>query len=60
MGGDQVRWYAQDGCLQIVNWRASKEEGVRMICEGLGISPEEAVAAGDSPEDREMMELCSP
>ena len=46
--------------LQIVNWRASKEEGVRMICEGLGISPEEAVAAGDSPEDREMMELCSP
>lgn len=59
MGEDQVRWYVEDGCLQIVNRRASKAKGVRMICESLGISPKEAASAGDSPEDREMMELCS-
>lgn len=58
-GKGRVRWFAEDNCLQIVHEKATKAEGVRRICQVLGITPKEAAAAGDSLEDREMMELCS-
>ena len=56
--GNQVRSFAEDNCLQIVNAKASKAGGVKQICHWLGIEPKEAAAAGDSEEDKEMMELC--
>ncbi|MDE7319775.1 MAG: HAD family hydrolase, partial [Lachnospiraceae bacterium] len=48
----------EENCLQILSERATKEEGVRRICERLHISPKETAAAGDSLEDRKMLELC--
>lgn len=56
--GNQVRSFAEDNCLQIVNAKASKAGGVKQICHWLRIEPKEAAAAGDSEEDKEMMELC--
>lgn len=55
---NQVRSFAEDNCLQIVNAEASKAGGVKLICRWLGITPGEAAAAGDSEEDKAMMELC--
>ncbi len=48
----------EENCLQILSERATKEEGVRRICERLFVSPKETAAAGDSLEDRKMLELC--
>lgn len=53
-----IRVFAEDACLQIVSEHAEKAEGVRMICRHLHISPDQTAAAGDSPEDAGMMELC--
>ena len=50
-----VRFFAEDCCLQIVPSGASKEQGVRTLCQWLGISPQEAAAAGDSGDDDRMM-----
>ncbi len=52
---EAVRFFAEDCCLQIVPSGASKEQGVRTLCQWLGISPQEAAAAGDSGEDDGMM-----
>ena len=54
-GGVRFRFFVEDCCLQIVPSGASKEAGVRTLCQWLGISPEDAVAAGDSDEDAGMM-----
>lgn len=53
-----IRYYIEGHCLQITAADAGKVSGVRTLCHWLGISPAEAAAAGDSSEDREMMELC--
>ena len=57
-GVSGIRVFAEGTCLQVVSERATKAEGVRRICMQLQISPEETAAAGDSPEDAEMLELC--
>lgn len=56
--GYRARYLIEGHCLQIISDRADKAAGVRMICSWLGISPNEAFAAGDSPEDRGMCALC--
>lgn len=56
--GDRVRCFAEENCLEIVSSKASKARGVKRICGWLGISPREAAAGGDSPEDAEMTEMC--
>lgn len=53
-----IRIFPEENCLQIVSEHATKAEGVRRICGQLHISLEEAAAAGDSPEDAEMLKLC--
>ena len=54
----RARYLIEGHCLQIISDRADKAAGVRMICSWLGISPNEAFAAGDSPEDFGMCALC--
>lgn len=53
-----VRYLLEGNCLQIVSAKADKVGGVVMLCRWLGISPKEAVAAGDSMLDKEMIDLC--
>lgn len=53
-----IRIFAEDNCLQIVAEKATKAEGVRLICRQLHMMPEETAAAGDSAEDEEMMRIC--
>lgn len=53
----RVRWIREDSCLQLVAKEATKAGGVRRICGWLGIPLSEIEAAGDSPEDEEMMGL---
>lgn len=48
----------EGACLQIVNQRADKASGVRMLCKQMKILPEQTIAVGDSKEDLEMMALC--
>ena len=54
----QVRGFLEGQCLEIVAAGAGKGEGVRVLCRWLGISPADAAAAGDSPEDQEMIRMC--
>lgn len=56
-GEKPARAFSQGNCLQIVLLEANKENGVKTICQWLGISVKEAAAAGDSQEDLEMMKL---
>ncbi len=56
--GEQIRYYIEGNCLQIVAGKADKASGVKTLCRWLGISPEEVVAIGDSEEDKGMMALC--
>ena len=53
----KVRWIREGHCLQLVAKEATKENGVRMICDWLGIALSEIVAVGNSPEDEAMMRL---
>ncbi len=53
----RIRLFMEGNCLQAVSSQASKARGVRTLCGWLGIPPEDAVAAGDSGEDEEMMRL---
>lgn len=53
-----VRVFAEQHCLEIVAAESSKANGVKTLCSWMGISPAEAAAAGDSLEDREMIEMC--
>lgn len=55
----KIRYVIEGACLQIVNQRADKASGVRMLCDWMKISPEQAIAVGDSKEDLEMMALCT-
>ncbi|MHB8508189.1 MAG: Cof-type HAD-IIB family hydrolase [Candidatus Dormibacteria bacterium] len=41
--------------LEVVNARASKGTALAFICERLGITPAEVLAAGDAPNDVEML-----
>lgn len=54
----EVRGFVEGHCLEIVAKDAGKAEGVRILCDWLGISLADAVAAGDSPEDEEMVRMC--
>ena len=54
----QVRGFLEGQCLEIVAAGAGKGEGVRVLCQWLGISPADAAAAGDSPEDQERLRMC--
>lgn len=58
-GEGEIRWIRESNCLQMVAAQAGKGAGVRMICRWLGISFQEAAAAGDSEEDRAMMDYDS-
>lgn len=53
-----VRIFSEENCLQILSEKATKEEGVRRICQRLRILPEDTAAAGDSAEDAGMLEIC--
>ena len=53
-----VRFFAEGACMEIVAADACKAEGVRVLCGWTGISFSDAAAAGDSPEDEEMIRLC--
>ncbi len=53
-----LRYYIEGSCLQFVSVEADKEHGVSRMCRWLGISPEEAAAAGDAAEDTGMLSLC--
>jgi len=57
-GEKGIRYYVEGSCLQLVSSRAGKAEGVQVICKWLGITSKDAVAAGDSEMDAEMVELC--
>ena len=57
-GGNKVRCFAEGNCLQIVDAEADKAKGVLVLCEWLGIAPEETYAIGDSEEDAGMVKLC--
>lgn len=54
----KIRYIIEGACLQIVNQRADKASGVRMLCKQMKILPEQTIAVGDSKEDLEMMALC--
>ncbi|NBI85873.1 hypothetical protein D3Z47_06475 [Lachnospiraceae bacterium] len=53
-----IRYFTEENCLQIVSASADKAQGVRTICNWIGISPKEAAAAGNSEEDAKMLEIC--
>lgn len=53
------RCYTEGCCLQIVSAKASKANGAQTLCRWLGISPQQAVGAGDSQEDAAMPSLLS-
>ena len=53
-----LRYFVEGCCLQIVDAKADKEKGVRMLCGLLGIRPEDAFAMGNSEEDAGMIKLC--
>lgn len=55
---DRIRYFIEGNCLQIVAAKADKANGVKVLCSWLGISPKDAAAAGNSDEDKGMMELC--
>ena len=55
---ESVRCFVEENCMEIVAKEADKAAGVEIMCRWLGISPEEAAAAGDSAEDKRMLELC--
>ena len=42
--------------LEAVDRRVSKGTALAFVCERLGVSPEEVIAAGDAPNDVEMLE----
>ena len=44
--------------VQIMSQDAKKKEGVRVMLDAFGISPEEAVYFGDDHDDAESMQLC--
>ena len=58
MAGNGVRCFAEGNCLQIVDAKADKAGGIQVLCEWLGIAPEETYAIGDSEEDAGMVRLC--
>ena len=53
-----IRYFAEEHCLQFVSVCASKENGLKLLCEWTGIDLSEVAAAGDSKEDREMLNIC--
>ncbi len=56
--GNGVRCFAEGNCLQIVDAKADKAGGILVLCEWLGIAPEETYAIGDSEEDAGMVRIC--
>ncbi len=56
--GNKVRCFAEGNCLQIIDAKADKAKGVLVLCEWLGIAPEETYAIGDSEEDAGMVKFC--
>ncbi len=54
-----VRFLREENCMQVIPAGASKENGVKIICQKIGISPKQAAAVGDSAEDESMLLLCS-
>lgn len=54
----KIRFFTEENCLQLVAAQADKANGVRTLCQWIGISPTEAAAAGDSKEDAKMLGLC--
>ncbi len=56
-GRCHIRWILEGNCLQIVAAKANKANGVRLICQWLGIAEADIAAAGDTKEDEEMMKI---
>ncbi len=52
---EKIRHFTEGNCLQLAAAQADKANGVRTLCQWLGISPREAAAAGDSAEDASML-----
>lgn len=53
-----IRYFAEENCLQFVSVHAGKANGVKQLCKWTGIDLSEAAVAGDGEEDREMLEIC--
>lgn len=52
------RCFIEKNCLQIVSPDVDKGQGVKAVCETLGIHPGETAAVGNSEEDIAMFEVC--
>lgn len=57
-GREEARYFIEGNCLEIVSAKADKAQGVKTLCNWIGVSPRDAFAAGDSKEDEEMVRLC--
>ena len=44
--------------LEVVDAEVSKAAALHFVCDRYGISPQEVIAAGDGPNDRELFEYC--
>lgn len=53
---EPLRFVIEGHCMEILPSKADKAGGAELLCRWLGISPEDAVAAGDGEEDALMME----
>lgn len=54
---NQVRYFIEDRCMQVISAEADKANGMKMICEWLHLPVSDIFAAGDSYEDIKMMQL---
>lgn len=50
-----IRYFIEENCLQIVSDIADKASGAKRLCDWLGISLKDVVSAGDSEEDKKMI-----
>ncbi len=54
---NQVRYFIEESCMQVLSVEADKANGMQMICEWLHIPVSDIFAAGDSREDLKMMQF---
>lgn len=58
-GDEGIRYFIEENCLQIVSDAADKASGTKMLCGWLGVPLNETVSAGDSEEDKKMVNCCT-
>lgn len=58
-GDEGIRYFIEENCLQVVSDAADKASGAKMLCGWLGVPLNETVSAGDSEEDKKMVNCCT-